>query len=76
MINIELNTTPHAIVMGSGSPVAICIGKAVAEDYAAKSYLKGTYTIRSATPSDVTFICTEGGIDKEELIERAMSTNS
>lgn len=73
---IDLNTTPHAIVMASGRPVAICIGKAVAEDYAAKSYLKGTYTIRPATPSDVTFICTEGGREREGLIERAMSTKS
>lgn len=73
---ISLNTTPHAIVMASGSPVAICIGKNVAEDYAAKSYLKGSYTVRPATPEDVAFICTEGGINRVELIERAMSTKS
>lgn len=67
---------PHSIVLGSGSVVAICMGNEIASRYAAKSYLEGTYSIRPSTPEDVAFVCTEGGINRIELIEKAMSTKS
>lgn len=76
MIKTNDDLRPHSIVLGSGAVVSICMGFEIASKYAAKSYLEGTYTVRPSTPEDVAFVCTEGGINRIELIEKAMSTKS
>lgn len=51
----ELNDdyAPHAIILPSYTPVAVCLSRDIAEKYAEKSYPSGKYTIRKATKKDL-----------------------
>lgn len=52
----EDDLRPHAIVLPSNSPVAICLSRGIAEAYAKAAYPHGGYKIRLARKDDIEYV--------------------